>query len=63
MKIAILSASPRRDRYIDELFKRKLEAKGHEVWVRPCLREGRKSVLELEPDVCIVPPIRNPFGS
>ena len=62
VKILILSASPRRDHYIDDLFKKKLTALGHEVWVRPCLREGRKAVLELNPDVCVIPPIRNPYA-
>lgn len=62
MKILILSASPRRDKYIDMLFQQKLISAGHEVWVRPCLREGRAAVLEIRPDIVILPPIRNPYS-
>jgi len=62
VKILILTASPRRDKYIDLLFEDKLKAKGHEVWTRPCLREGRDAVTELRPDVVVVPPIRNPYS-
>ncbi|MHC4890583.1 MAG: hypothetical protein ACYTEO_14095 [Planctomycetota bacterium] len=61
-KILILTASPKRDKYIDELIATELRKRGNEVWVRPCLREGRQSVLELEPDVVVVPPIRNPYS-
>ena len=61
-KVLILSASPKRDKYIDELIAMELRKKGHEVWVRPCLREGRDAVLELKPDVVVVPPIRNPYS-
>lgn len=62
MKILILTASPIRDKIIDEMIADNLISKGHEVWVRPCLREGRKSVLEIQPDVCVVPPIRNLYS-
>jgi hypothetical protein len=61
-KILILTASPVRDKYVDELIASKLRVAGHDVWVRPCLRQGRDSVLELEPDVVVVPPIRNPYS-
>ena len=61
-KVLILSASPKRDKYIDELIATELRGRGHEVWVRPCLREGRQSVLDLQPDVVVVPPIRNPYS-
>ncbi|MCK5018773.1 MAG: hypothetical protein KAS32_17050 [Candidatus Peribacteraceae bacterium] len=62
MKILILTASPQRDTIIDRQLKDELSKRGHEVWVRPCLREGRKSVLELLPDIVVTPPIRNPYS-
>jgi DNA-directed RNA polymerase subunit RPC12/RpoP len=61
-KILILTASPKRDKYIDELIATELRKRGNEVWIRPCLREGRQATLELEPDVVVVPPIRNPYS-
>jgi len=61
-KILILTASPQRDQVIDTLIGDKLKALGNEVWVRPCLRKGRDSVLELEPNVVVVPPIRNVYS-
>ena len=62
MRILILTASPQRDAIIDRQLKDELSKRGHEIFVRPCLREGRKSVLELTPDIVIVPPIRNPYS-
>ena len=62
MKILILSASPHRDTVVDNLIKEELESLGNKVWVRPCLREGRDAVLEVKPDVVVVPPIRNPYS-
>lgn len=61
-RILILTASPVRDLLIDLTIADKLKALGNEVWVRPCLREGRKSVLELQPDIVVVPPVRNPYS-
>lgn len=61
-KILILTASPVRDKYIDQLIAEHLRKMGHTVWVRPCIREGRQAVLEVEPDVVVVPPIRNPYS-
>ena len=61
-RILILTASPQRDMIIDRQFKDELSKRGHEVFVRPCLREGRKATLELKPDIVIVPPIRNPYS-
>jgi len=61
-KILILTASPSRDKMLDELIAEKLRALGNEVWVRPCLRNGRQSVLELQPDIVILPPVRNPYS-
>ena len=61
-KILILTASPVRDKYIDQLIAEHLRKMGHEVWVRPCIREGRQAVIDLEPDVVVVPPIRNPYS-
>jgi len=62
MKILILTASPIRDKQIDNLIAQELTRRGHEVQVRPCLREGRKAVLEFQPDVVVTPPIRNPYS-
>jgi hypothetical protein len=62
MKIVILTASPQRDKLIDELIADELRKRGHEVWVAPCLREGRKTCLEIKPDIVVVPPIRNPYS-
>jgi predicted kinase len=59
-KILILSASPVRDKHIDAMLAAKLRQLGHEVEVVPCLREGRAKVLEYQPDIVLVPPIRNP---
>ena len=62
MKVLILTASPQRDAIIDRQLMDELKKRGHEAWVRPCLREGRDSVLELKPDIVVVPPIRNPYS-
>jgi surface carbohydrate biosynthesis protein len=62
MKVLILTASPQRDAIIDRQLKDELTKRGHEAFVRPCLREGRDAVLELKPDVVVVPPIRNPYS-
>ena len=61
-KILILSASPQRDSEIDKILSEKLTALGNEVWVKACLREGRDSVLDIKPDVVVMPPIRNPYS-
>jgi surface carbohydrate biosynthesis protein len=62
VKIVILTASPQRDKVIDDLIANELRSRNHEVYVHPCLREGRKVVLEQEPDVVILPPIRNMYS-
>jgi len=62
MKILILTASPIRDKYIDRLIADELKKRGHEVWVKPCLREGRDAVLNLQPDTVVIPPIRNVYS-
>ena len=62
MRILILTASPQRDMIIDRQLKDELSKRGHEAFVKPCLREGRQAVLELRPDVVVVPPIRNPYS-
>jgi len=61
-KILILSASPKRDLLIDNMLADKLRALGNEVEVKACLREGRQAVLAFQPDIVIVPPIRNPYA-
>jgi hypothetical protein len=62
MKILILTASPKRDSVIDFLIAEKLTAMGHVVKTAPMLREGRDTVLEYQPNVCVVPPIRNVYA-
>lgn len=62
MLILILTASPIRDLIVDTILSEELTNRGHEVYVRPCLREGRAAVLEYRPDVVVVPPIRNPYS-
>jgi hypothetical protein len=61
-KILILSASPVRDKIVDELISEKLKSLGNEVWVKPCLREGRDGILALKPDIVVLPPIRNMYS-
>lgn len=61
-KILILTASPRRDILVDELLSDELRKLGNDVWVMPCLREGRDKTLEIEPDVVLLPPIRNMYS-
>lgn len=64
-KILILTSSPQRDKFIDDLLKEELERLGNEVYVRPLYSVGysaEDSVLELEPDVMVVPPIRNAYA-
>jgi hypothetical protein len=59
-RILILSASPVRDKHIDNLIAARLRGLGHDVEVAPCLRGGREKVLDFRPDIVLVPPIRNP---
>ncbi|MCJ7482676.1 MAG: hypothetical protein MUO31_06895 [Thermodesulfovibrionales bacterium] len=61
-KILILTASPRRDLLIDEQIAKKLKELGNETKIAPCLREGRDTVLEYQPDVVVVPPVRNMYS-
>lgn len=61
-KILILTASPVRDLIVDTLLSEELTKLGHEVSIRPCLREGRAAIIECQPDVVVVPPIRNPYS-
>jgi len=61
-RVLILSASPIRDKLIDRMIADELVRLGCEVQVKPCLREGRKTVLEYQPDVVVTPPIRNPYS-
>lgn len=62
MKIVILTASPQRDTLIDRQLADELRKRGHEVFVEPCLRKGRETVLKIQPDVVVVPPVRNPYS-
>lgn len=61
-KILILTASPVRDLIVDTLLAEELTKRGHEVSIRPCLREGRAAVMEYKPDIVVTPPIRNPYS-
>ena len=61
-KILILTASPRRDSLIDEMIAGKLKELGNEVKVAPCLRAGRDTILAYQPDVVVVPPVRNMYS-
>lgn len=61
-KVLILTASPNRDEPIDLLIAKELTKLGCEPFVRPCLRQGRDSVLDLKPDIVVLPPIRNPYA-
>lgn len=61
-KILILTASPQRDLEIDNLLADELRSLGSEVWVKPCLREGRDAALEIKPDIVVMPPIRNVYS-
>ncbi len=73
-KFLILTASPTRDEIVDILIKEELEKFGHQVSVRPCLREGRSAIVDelnklilgeenpFIPDTVVVPPIRNPYS-
>jgi len=62
MKILFMTASPVRDKHIDELIASELSSMGHEVHIKPCIREGRDSVIEIKPNVVVTPPIVNPFA-
>jgi len=61
-KILILTASPKRDILIDQMIAKYLTDMGNEAKVAPCLRAGRDTVLEYQPDVVIVPPVRNMYS-
>lgn len=58
-KILILTASPERDKIIDEQIAEELTKKGFTVNIAPCLREGRNAVLKYKPNVVVIPPVRN----
>jgi len=62
MKVVILTASPQRDKLVDRQLADELRKRGHEVWVEPCLRKGRDTVLKIQPNIVIVPPVRNPYS-
>jgi len=61
-RILILSSSPQRDRLIDEIMAEKLRARGNEVFVRPLPVGSRKAVLELQPNVVVLSPVRQRFA-
>jgi len=62
MKILILSASPQRDKLIDEILSEKLKAKGHKVQIHQMPYGARDAVLKMRPDIIIGPPIRCNFS-
>lgn len=61
-KILILSGSPQRDKLIDQLLKEHLEKLGNEVFIRPVPLGTHKAILEIKPDVLVMPPIKNVFA-
>jgi len=61
-KVLILTASPRRDKPIDEMIARELRGMGMIVWVKPCVRQGRAAVLKYKPNVVVLPPIRQVYS-
>ena len=61
-KILILSASPQRDMLIDKLLKEQLEKLGNEVFIRQTPVGARQSILDVQPDILVSPPIRNTFA-
>ena len=62
MKILVLTASPNRDKVVDEQLAEELRKREHEVKVVPCLRNGRDAAIEFQPDIVVMPPIRNPYS-
>lgn len=61
-KILILTASPERDKIIDELICEELTKRGFSVKTAACLREGRKQTLAFKPDIVVIAPIRNVYS-
>lgn len=61
-KILILSGSPQRDKLIDELLKKELDSLGNEVVIRQTPLGARESVIELKPDILLIPPICNIYS-
>ena len=61
-KILVLTSSPQRDKLVDELLKKELESLGNEVIVRPIPYGAREAILEIKPDILVVPPVRNHFA-
>ena len=62
MNILILSGSPQRDKLIDELLKEELESLGNEVTIRPIPLGARDAIIELKPDILLMPPICNIYS-
>ena len=61
-RVLILTASPERDKIIDELISEELTKRGFKVKVAPCLRAGRQAVLEYKPDIVVIAPVRNVYS-
>jgi surface carbohydrate biosynthesis protein len=61
-KVLILTASPERDKIIDELISDELTKRGFNVKVAPCLRQGRQAVLAFKPDIVVIAPVRNLYS-
>lgn len=61
-KILILSASPLRDKYIDDFIAIKLRAMGNEVWVKDSPTDNQTAPIEIQPNVVVLPPVRNPYA-
>jgi len=61
-KVLILTASPERDKIIDELISEELTKRGFKVKVAACLRQGRAAVLAFKPDIVVIAPVRNVYS-
>lgn len=60
-RILIITASPQRDKLIDEILRAALEDLGNEVFMEPMLPIITKKIVDIEPDILVMPPIRNTY--
>lgn len=61
-KVLILTSSPQRDAEIDAALKKRLEKLGNEVVIHFIPVGAREFTLKFEPNIVVMPPIRNVFG-
>lgn len=57
-KILMLSHLPTRDDVVDTLLVEAMQKKGHMVWKGSILQNAREQILQLKPDIVIMPEIR-----